>query len=200
MRRALVDAALEIVKEQGVGAISLREAARRAGVTHGAPYRHFADRAALVAAVAEEGFRELHGAAEAASSAAGTEPLKRFQALGVAYVKYAVEHPAHFRVMFGVEASGATPEVRAAESAVFSLTVHALAEAQRAGLVIEGPPPELALCAWSMMHGLSGLLLGGMVDWSGLRDQDVERLTRRIAIRLFEGLRPGPSYYPPRDR
>jgi AcrR family transcriptional regulator len=190
VRRALLDAALEIVKEQGVGAISLREAARRAGVTHGAPYRHFADRAALVAAVAEEGFRELLDAALAAASAAGGEPLKRFQALGVSYVKYAIEHPAHFRVMFGVEASGATPEVRAAESAVFALTVSALAEAQRAGLVIEGDTQELALCAWSTMHGLAGLLLGGMVDWSGFRGLDTDRLARRISLRLFDGMRP----------
>src|SRR5437879_2813384 len=91
LRQALVDAALELIEERGVSALTLREVARRVGVTHAAPQRHFADRAALVAAVAEEGFRGL-GAHVAVVRASARTPAQRLRALGVAYVEYALAH------------------------------------------------------------------------------------------------------------
>ena len=94
----LLRAAVEIAETDGVGAIGLREAARRAGVTHGAPYRHFENQQALVAAVAERGFRELMTQAQAAQIEAGSDVLLRFHALGVAYLRFALAHPGQFRV------------------------------------------------------------------------------------------------------
>src|SRR4029079_8364193 len=94
LRRTLLDAALALVASQGVGALSLRELARKAGVSHAAPYRHFESREALLAALATEGFLGL--GAEMMQTAAGEpNPLLRFRALGVAYVIYAVRHPGH---------------------------------------------------------------------------------------------------------
>src|SRR2546430_6260512 len=92
LRRTLIDAALRIVEQVGPGALSLRELARHAGVSHAAPYRHFASREALLAALAAEGFRGL-GAEMAALASDGGDPLARFAALGLAYVRYAVAHP-----------------------------------------------------------------------------------------------------------
>src|SRR5207244_11860231 len=98
LRQALIDAALELIEERGVSALTLREVARQVGVTHAAPQRHFADRAALVAAVAEQGFRGLAAHVASVRGSART-PAQRLRALGVAYVEYALAHTAHLRVM-----------------------------------------------------------------------------------------------------
>src|SRR5262245_4881527 len=99
LRRALLDAALELVSSKGVQALTLREVARRAGVTHAAPYHHFPSKEALFAAVATEGFRDLAAAMRAALSGR-RGPFASLRAIGVAYVRFATEHPAHFRIMF----------------------------------------------------------------------------------------------------
>jgi len=188
-REVLLRAAVEIAEADGVGAIGLREAARRAGVTHGAPYRHFENQQALVAAVAEQGFRQLMADVQAAQAAAGNDVLARFHALGQAYVRFALEHPGQFRVMFGAEAA-AEPAVRSAEAAVFALAVNEIASAQRQGLIAAGDPQELALLAWSTGHGLAVLMSDGLVEWVGLGTTS-ERLAKRITALMFNGLKHG---------
>src|SRR4051794_22103421 len=115
LRRTLLDAALGIVEKAGPGALSLRELARRAGVSHAAPYRHFPSREALLGALAVEGFRGL-GAEMQACAGDERDPLPRFRALGLAYVRYAVAHPGHFKVMFSSDLhdAGETPELEEA--------------------------------------------------------------------------------------
>ncbi len=192
-REALLQAAIDIAEEDGVGAIGLREAARRAGLTHGAPYRHFEGREALVAAVAEEGFRALLARCMEAQAGAGADPLARFQALGVGYFTFAISHPGQFRVMFGVEAAGKaahTEAIRTAEAAVFALAVNAIASAQRAGAVDAGDPQEMAMLAWSSIHGLAVLVLDGLAQWVGLDASSPEKLARRYTSLVFDGLRP----------
>src|SRR6266852_2916030 len=100
--RALLDAALHIVETQGTQALTLRAAARLAGVSQTAPYRHFANKEAILAAVAEEGFRSLM-AAMAHAAVLADSPLQRLRAVGLAYVTFATHHSSHFRVMFGRE-------------------------------------------------------------------------------------------------
>jgi AcrR family transcriptional regulator len=196
-REALLRAAVEIADTDGVGAIGLREAARRAGVTHGAPYRHFESQQALVAAVAEQGFRELMAEAQAAQAEAGSDVLLRFHAVGLAYLRFALAHPGQFRVMFGAEAA-ADPAVRSAEAAVFALAVNEIASAQRQGLIAPGDPQEMALLAWSTAHGLAVLTIDGLVQWVGLDAADPERLARRITALMFNGLQHGVP--PPRAK
>ena len=159
LRQALVDASLALIAEEGFGALSLREVARRAGVTHAAPYRHFADKEALLAAVAEEGFRAMTAGMHA-RMARHEAPGERLVACGVAYVLFAVEHPAHFRVMFGPHFTRPPPlAAPGGELDSFGLLVSTLAQAQRAGEVREGDAQELALGCWSLVHGLSSLLV-----------------------------------------
>lgn len=189
-KQVLLRAAVEIAETDGVGAIGLREAARRAGVTHGAPYRHFVNQQALVAAVAEQGFRELMAEVQAAQAVAGADVLARFHALGVAYLRFALAHPGQFRVMFGAEAA-AEPAVRSAEAAVFALAVNEIASAQRQGLIAAGDPQELALLAWSTAHGLAVLMIDGLVQWVGLDTTAPERLAKRITALMFNGLQRG---------
>ena len=189
-REVLLRAAVEIAEADGVGAIGLREAARRAGVTHGAPYRHFENQQALVAAVAEQGFRRLMAEVQATQTTAGADVLARFHALGVAYLRFALAHPGQFRVMFGAEAA-ADPSVRSAEAAVFALAVNEIASAQRQQLIAAGDPQELALLAWSTSHGLAVLMIDGLVQWVGLDTTAPERLAKRITALMFNGLQHG---------
>lgn len=135
------------MEEQGLVALSLREAARRAGVSHNAPYRHFPDREALLAALAAEGFGMLGAAMEGKAS----------RERGEAYVRFALGHPNRFRLMFGGQVQiGRHPALRAAASR----TYQGLVEGFRARGDI-ADPETTAAAAWSLTHGLAHLLLDG---------------------------------------
>lgn len=198
MATRLLKAAISLAEEGGVGAIGLREAARRAGVTHGAPYRHYPNHEALIAAVAEDGFRRLWEQVVLALGAAGPDPLERFSALGCAYLHFARRHPGHFRVMFAAREGRRTAGVKNAEAAVFALAVNEIAACQRVGLARPGDPQSLALVAWSGVHGLAHLWLDGLVDWVGLGEANAEDFVSRYAAEIFRGL--GPAASPPRGR
>src|SRR3977135_1394232 len=100
LRRVLIDAALQLVGEGGAEAVSVREAARRAGVSPGAPFRHFPSRIALMTAVAEEAQRRFRAEIEVAlSEAPAGDPLARFRSLGLAYVRWAMRNPTHFEIL-----------------------------------------------------------------------------------------------------
>jgi len=144
LRPALLRAAGKMLEKEGPAGISLREAARRAGVSHAAPYRHFEDRDALLAELAAEGFEML---GDAMRGQVGRN-------MGEAYVRFALEHPQRFRLMFGgVLALHKYEHLRAAASA----TYQGLVDAFR-GM----PHPELtAAAAWSLVHGLAHLKLDG---------------------------------------
>jgi AcrR family transcriptional regulator len=161
----MIKAALELVTREGVAGLTLRGAARRAGVSQAAPYRHFADKQALLAAVAEEGFRAMTAAMRAAAAPHGADPLRRFHALGAAYVRFARDHPSQFRVMFGPEVAerSAHPGLAQAAGETFSLLVEAIQACQRARLVRDDPAAELAISAWSVVHGVSALLVDGQL-------------------------------------
>jgi AcrR family transcriptional regulator len=190
LRRALLDAALGLVEEEGAGGLTLRAAARQAGVSQAAPYRHFASKQALLAAVAEEGFRAMGQAMRAASAAEGDDPLARFRAIGLAYVGFATTHPAHFRVMFGRAAAdrSAYPSLQVAAGETFGLLLSAIEDCQRAGLVRAGDPAELALAAWSATHGFASLWTDGQL--TGRANGTLEDLGSAVAANTFFGLAP----------
>jgi AcrR family transcriptional regulator len=147
LRAATLSAASELLENQGPGALTLREVARRAGVSHNAPYRHFQSREALLAALAAEGF-DAFAARMAAAPA---------HHMGEAYVSFALERPQLFRLMFGgVLKLGSDPALaRAAKGAYEGL----VAAFRARGDVAE--PEVAAAAAWSLVHGLSQLLLDG---------------------------------------
>ena len=144
LRAALLRASAKVLEKQGIAGLSLRDVARRAGVSHNAPYRHFPDRDALLAALAAEGFSLL---AEEMRSQSG-------RAMGEAYVRFALEHPQRFRLMFGGALDFSKyPELRSAADGAYQSLVQAFKDL---------PRPELAAAgAWSLVHGLSHLLLDG---------------------------------------
>lgn len=184
LRRALLDAALEQVREEGAAALSLREVARRAGVTHAAPYRHFASKEALVAAVAEEGFRTMRETLVGAlDPAAG--PGENLGRIGVAYVRFAVGHPSHFRVMYGTGQGdpASFPEMEEAGRGAFDVLVTTVEAGVRAGELRDEPIPSLSLAAWSIVHGLASLLVEGKLPPDTGRPEDLARVVTGMLIR-----------------
>jgi len=194
LRHALIEASLALIAEEGFAALTLREVARRAGVTHAAPYRHFADKEALLAAVAEEGFRTM-AAQMRERMATENSPTQRLSACGVAYVLFAIQHPAHFRVMFGPHFTRRVDHEKLAQEGgnAFGLLVQSLIEAQKAGEVREGEPLPLALMAWSLVHGLASLLVDGQLQQVGEGGPKAEELAVFQTGLLFEGLRRNPQ-------
>jgi AcrR family transcriptional regulator len=162
LRDALLRASLELIEAEGIGAVSLRRVAREAGVSPGAPYHHFPDRAALLAALAAQGYQKL--ARELAQArAAATTPIQALTALIRAYVTFAQRNPAYFRLMFRPELSEPQkhPDAKAAEDAASAVLEETVADCVHAGVIPASQADTLALTAWSLGHGLASLWLDG---------------------------------------
>jgi AcrR family transcriptional regulator len=165
LRPALLAAARRLLERGGPEALSLREVARRAGVSHSAPYRHFADRAALLAALAAEGFAELSERIAAAAREAGG--AKRLGPMGAAYVRFALDRPALFRLMFGGHVRGTNhPALAEAAKGAYAL------------LTAEAGPS--AVKAWALVHGLAHLLLDRQIASAGADRAAADRLVAEI--------------------
>ncbi|MBU8894496.1 TetR/AcrR family transcriptional regulator [Corallococcus sp. H22C18031201] len=188
LRQALVDAAVALIAEEGFAALTLREVARRAGVTHAAPYRHFADKEALLEAVAAEGYRAMAREMRQRMERV-TGPLEQLITAGEAYVLFAVRHPPHFRVMFGPHFTRPhEPVASEAGEDAFSLLVRCIEAGQAAGLLRAGDRLSLALTAWSQVHGLASLLVDRQIDPAEHGSESAETLARTQTRRLVEGL------------
>jgi len=189
LKRALTEAALALVAEKGPKGFTLTEAARRAGVSAAAPYRHFADKAQLLAAVAEEGFIQLHEALSAAGAGA-PDPKNRVIELGRAYVGWAVAHPDYYLSMFGTEAVKRDhPGLLVAGGRAFGNLVDAIAGCLEAG-VLEGQDPlKIAGPMWSLVHGVASLAIGGDLCDVGI-DEDPEALVLRAITEFLTGAEP----------
>jgi AcrR family transcriptional regulator len=163
LRRAVLDASLALIAEGGVGALSMREVARRARVTHSAPYHHFADRAAIVAGLAEEGFALLATEMAAAMKKEPPGTIARFEACGRAYFRFATRHPAYLRLMFRPELASPAdhPGVDVAAVGAMQVLVECVAECQKAGTMPPGDPTPIVLMSWATIHGLASLWLDG---------------------------------------
>lgn len=157
-----MDAALRMVHEGGLSSLSLREVARRAGVSSGAPYHHFASRDALLAAIATEGFTMLAEAMKDAMGRADPSADAQLEALGTGYIAFALAEPAHFRVMFSATGRrDAFPELAAVGDPVYQLLVDCVMRSQAEGMAPKGDAGPYVLTAWSLVHGTAALLLDG---------------------------------------
>ncbi|WP_461117971.1 TetR/AcrR family transcriptional regulator [Saccharothrix stipae] len=166
LRRAVLDAAVEAITEHGVGGLGLRDLARRVGVSHAGPVHHFKDKAGLLTALATEGFTLLAEDLEATEAAGGD-----FVEVGTAYVRFAIEHRAHFEVMF-------RPDLYHADDPAVTLA-RDRAGAVLAGGVADRSDPSLAsAAAWSIVHGFATLWNAGALTRPG---QDPVELGRAVA-------------------
>ena len=160
LRNALIAAGLKVLSTRGAANLNLREVARVAGVTHTAPYRHFADKEALVAAIAEDGFHKLNEIVNAVMARSNQTPSERIVALGQGYVSFALQRPDHFRVMFASTRDEAIrPELYALAKCGFLALISCIVEGQADDQFAPGDPTEFAKTLWSTMHGLAILLM-----------------------------------------
>jgi AcrR family transcriptional regulator len=186
LRRALLDEALATIRAEGVDGLTLRGIGARLGVSRTALYRHFADKRALLAAVATEGFRTLREQLVAAWDDGG-RGAAAFELMGVVYVRFAVANPSHYRVMFGgfVDPQACDPELAAEAAGAFQALVDALAALQRDAIVHgEDETVKMARFVWAVVHGVAMLGLDGLLREPGA----VEELTRYAIERLRTGI------------
>jgi AcrR family transcriptional regulator len=161
LREALLQGALGVIAELGPAAFTLREVARRAGVSHNAPYRHFRDKDALLAAVAAQGFRELTRAMRDAGERK-SEPLDKLKQSGLAYVAFAIRRPEHFTVMFDSPVIACKDaEYLQASREAFDTLVNYIRICQDQSQLPAGNTLERALYAWSLVHGIAKLAVAG---------------------------------------
>lgn len=185
LKRALTDAALQLVQEKGPKGFTLREVARRAGVSAAAPYRHFADKGQLLAAAATQGFVQLHETLDATATAT-TDLSAQVLAMGRAYVRWAVTHPDYYQVMFGSElAKTESPEVLAAGVRAFDDLLDTIVRCQESGLLPTGDPRTIAGPIWSLLHGVSMLTIGSDLTHVGIREDPEALIERSLRKLLF---------------
>jgi AcrR family transcriptional regulator len=165
LRETLLEAAIRLIAEVGPTAFTLREVARRAGVSHNAPYRHFRDRDDLMAAVAAQGFRELTEAMVEAA-AHQTDAVNRLKCAGLGYVMFALRRPEHFTVMFDAPISKRQhPDSAAAGEQAFSTLIGFVKACQEAEQLAAGDSLKIALLAWTMVHGIAKLAITGRLPF-----------------------------------
>jgi AcrR family transcriptional regulator len=189
LRRALLDVSIAVIDRHGVDALNLRELAIRAGVSSGAPYHHFADREALLASIAEEGFDLLQAAMIRERDAARGDATSRLAALGRAYVSFATAHRGYFRVMFRGDLISAAPrELVRAKPRAFQLLCDAIEDCQRSGVAPAGDMQPLVLTAWSVVHGLATLWIDGALPMKGLNPERLAPTVASLLSSMFAAL------------
>lgn len=187
LRPALVRAAIKLLRQDGIERLSLRAVAREAGVSHMAPYHHFADKRGLIGAVAAAGFRELRRAMVERMATEGKNPARSLQESAVAAILFATHNPDHYRMMFGpvLAHRSAYPELEEAARAAFEAILGGL---RGADVTADGEEAtrRIGIAAWAMVHGLAMLLIDGQLEAE--EDNEVERVARQATDLLWLGL------------
>lgn len=167
--------------------MTMRAIGQRLGVSRAAPYRHFADKTALLVAVAANGFRRLGGRLQAIDAGGKRSSVERLRRLGEEYVRFALENPAHYRLMYGREAltREELPELREAAEALFEQFVEVIRAHQRSGLIKRQNARAQAYVAWSAVHGLASLVIEGQIHGT----DDIEGLIRQTTRTVLDGMR-----------
>ena len=186
LKQTLLRSAVKVLSKVGPREFTLREVARQAKVSHSAPYRHFEDKDELLAAVAAEGFDRLADSMIAASASAG-DPLAAFRASGLGYVRFALQWPDHFAVMFDYGPDlGAYPGYAASGHRAFQVLLDKIVAAQEARQLPVGDPHPLALTAWSLVHGIAKLAIAKRLPLGS--EAAILRFTEFATHALGEGL------------
>lgn len=190
LARALREEALKLVRDVGPENVSLRELARRIGVNHASVYRHFEDKDALLAAVAEDGWNAL---ADATTHALATSDKvatteQRLVCLGASYARWALSHPEQYRVMTGprLNETGRFPSLEVPIQRAFGLLITEFerARAERGGVYAEGSTTDWGLRMWMFVHGYVTLVMGRRV---AVKPSRVEEYFERLLLPLLDG-------------
>lgn len=191
LKRALLDASIKILKEEGYKALSLRKAATLAGVSQSAPYRHYPDLESLYADIAEEGFKILAERQKKLRSKYKKRPLLLFRESGVSYVEFALENPDLFRIMYGnqIESHLKYDSLIKTEDETFQIIVEIIRDCQKAGLIPEGNTEKAATSAWTMAHGVAVLLSGQQMMFRSIEIKQARKITKDLIQFLYTGLK-----------
>ena len=196
LKRVLIDAALGLVEEGGAEAVSVREAARRAGVSPGAPFRHFPSRVALLTTVAEEAQRRFRTEIDAAlTEAPAGDPLARFRSFGLAYLRWAMRNPAHFEIISSGrffdhdKATGLSQD----NAELIGMTERLLADAFGKGQLRVSDLKRVQIAGRALVYGFARMNIDGHLPRWGVAEADAERTAEAILDLFIEGIstRPG---------
>lgn len=189
LRPALKAAALDLVHEAGVAGLNLREAAKRLGVSPAAPYRHFPDKNALLAALAQDGFEMLLPKLEQARDEAGEDGFAAFVGVGLAFVNFGTEHPAHFRLMYGADSPSRVdhPELANHDLEGFRILCEAISQAQTQGTFRSGNARQMALVSFSLVYGAVSAFIDGQMSRLGFSRSEAEEALAAGGAYLLNG-------------
>jgi AcrR family transcriptional regulator len=184
LRAALLAQAEETLRDQGLEGLSLRELARQTGVSHGAPRRHFADRQALLDALAESGFARLGAELRGAAESAGEGYEARLRATATAYVRFAIRDAALLELMFAGKQHEQAGALHEAADRAFSVILKLIEEGQSNAALEPGDPEHIGLLLFATMQGLAALVTAGIVA-----PEQVDSLVGDATARFLHGPR-----------
>lgn len=166
LKNALIEAGIKILAKEGVGGLSLRKVAKKAGVSHSAPYAHFADKQSLIAAISTEGFKQLYAELDAAVSQYASDPKRQLMEGAWAYVQFAMNNTDTFHIMFSgvLEKEKDYPAFVEISRRNFERVVDVIRACQDAGVLRPAPQEIMALSVWGQLHGIISLVLEGQVS------------------------------------
>lgn len=197
LRAALLEAALEIITEHGPQKLTIREVARKACVSHTAPYRHFANKDDLIVAVVKQGFELMSQTMLDKKNAAEPDPISQFAASGTAYVDFALQHPAYYRVMYSGDLLTSTGQhtLQHTSAETFAELVSDVKTCQELGIIRPGNPALQALSLLCTIHGFVTMVIDNRVSSLMGEDYPVDEIRDVILAAIFQGLgvEPTPS-------
>jgi len=188
LREAILNASLRMIEKTGLCSLSIREIAKKAGVTHQAPYRHFKDRETLIVTLAEEGFEKL--ATSIANAVNSTnDPLEKLKLLSGSYMQWAQAHPAHFRMMFSkdVAKSESSKKLQEAQEKLLILTLQIVETAQKEDLIPPGDARFYARQIWAANHGVTSLFIDEQLKPIAGNLENGQGLAVELTLNLVRG-------------
>ena len=187
LKNALIKAGVEILSSEGVEGLSLRKVAQRAGVSHNAPYSHFADKQSLIAAISTEGFKQLYQGLDAAISSYPDDPKRQLQKGARAYVQFAINNTDTFKIMFSgvLEKEKEYPAFVKISHKTFERVVDVVHACQEAGLLRSAPAEIMAVAVWGQIHGIISLMLEGQISHTVLDRFDIGEIIRFAMEQIF---------------
>ncbi len=190
LKNALRLAATELIAQRGVAGVSLREISQAAGVSHTAAYRHYADKQALLAELAEDGFRALARINLDTIAAATGGPVDQLMACGRAYVRFGVDRPQLLQLMFGqaIPDWTAYPSLQKSATSLAQTLACVVAAGQADGTIRAAPLGDVTLTAWSLVHGLAMLLAGRRIPVPDIDEAFIEHMAAQAVSLLVRGL------------
>ena len=190
LRQKIIDEALSWIERENIVSLSLRGIARRLGVSHNAPYRHFPDKESLLVAIAEIGFRQLNQALQQALNGKANNCQEKLENIGVAYIRYAVANQTYYRVMFSdlQLICDKYPELDRISEQAFTVLLNAIEAGQEVKVFIAEDSRQLARVCWSLTHGVSMLAIDNQFTISSSDNYDLLQLAQIATKTISKGL------------